>query len=302
MPEHLLQSPPSRSALMLRAAARAIPGAPRLGAAAASDDPFETTLVLAPRAADRDRLARYARVCGFDVSDALPPTYPHVLAFELQLTLLSHPAFPLPTPGLVHIANRIERRRRIGAGEPLELRVWLEPIRSHPRGVSVTIRTEARVDGGAVWMQSSTMLHRGQPDPEATAPPGPPPTGALPAGARWRLPDDLGRRYGAVSGDRNPIHLHPLTAKPFGFSRSLAHGMWTQARCLAALGPELPDAVTIDVAFRRPLLLPAVVSFAEAEADGAIAFGVRDADDATPHLDGVARQSSVGGSGSAAAS
>jgi hypothetical protein len=311
MPERAIESPPRLLPLLLRAGADAIPGLPRLPAGGASEgDPFETTLVLAAQAPDRDRLARYDRVCALNVSDALPLTYPHVLAFGLQMTLLAHPAFPLPAAGLVHIANRIERRRRIDAGESLELRVWLEPIEPHPRGRSVTIATEARADGETVWSEWSTMLHRGEPAPGATAtptappglatappgppptaPPGPPPTAELPATARWRLPGDLGRRYAAVSGDRNPIHLHPLTAKAFGFPRPLAHGMWTIARCVAALGPELDDAVTVQVAFRRPLLLPAVVSFAEAEAgDGALAFGVRDAADGTPHLDGLARQ------------
>ena len=53
---------------------------------------------------------------------------------------------------------------------------------------------------------------------------------------------DIGRRYGAVSGDRNPIHLYPLTARLFGFRRAIAHGMWTKARCLAALEGRLPEA------------------------------------------------------------
>jgi hypothetical protein len=51
----------------------------------------------------------------------------------------------------------------------------------------------------------------------------------------WRLAGNLGRRYGAVSGDRNPIHLYPVTAKAFGFPTNIAHGMWTKARSLAAL-------------------------------------------------------------------
>ena len=63
-------------------------------------------------------------------------------------------------------------------------------------------------------------------------------------GIAWRLPGDLGRRYAAVSGDHNPIHLYPLTAKAFGFPRQIAHGMWSKARCLAALEGRLPDAVT----------------------------------------------------------
>ena len=110
-------------------------------------------------------------------------TYPHVLAFGLQMTLLAHPAFPLPAAGLVHIANRIERRRRIDAGEALELRVALAPIEPHPRGASFVIRTEVRSGAETVWVQRSTMLHRGEPQRGATAPPGPPPTADLAARA-----------------------------------------------------------------------------------------------------------------------
>ncbi len=62
--------------------------------------------------------------------------------------------------------------------------------------------------------------------------------------------------------------------------------MWTLARCLAALGPELPESFTAEVAFKRPILLPATVTFAEAPST-ALAFGVRDAGDDTPHLDGL---------------
>ena len=79
--------------------------------------------------------------------------------------------------------------------------------------------------------------------------------------AEWKLGGDLGRRYAAVSGDRNPIHMHALTAKPLGFPAAIAHGMWTKARCLAALEPRLPDSFTAEVAFRRPILLPGRVEF-----------------------------------------
>jgi acyl dehydratase len=109
----------------------------------------------------------------------------------------------------------------------------------------------------------------------------------LPATATWKLPGDLGRQYAGVSGDRNPIHMHPLSAKLFGFPTAIAHGMWTKARCLSALGPRLDDKFTAEVAFRKPILLPATVKFAEKLSDGAIRFGVRDARKGTPHLDGL---------------
>ena len=111
---------------------------------------------------------------------------------------------------------------------------------------------------------------------------------APPLSAQWRLPGDLGRRYAAISGDRNPIHMHDLPAKLLGFPRTIAHGMWTKARCLAALQNRLSDAFAVEARFRRPVLLPSTVTFgsAEDEDDGAIRFAVRAARDGAPHLDG----------------
>lgn len=36
-------------------------------------------------AVDTDKLDAYRKVCGFEESSLLPPTYPHVLAFPLQI-------------------------------------------------------------------------------------------------------------------------------------------------------------------------------------------------------------------------
>jgi acyl dehydratase len=97
------------------------------------------------------------------------------------------------------------------------------------------------------------------------------------------VPEDIGRRYGAVSGDRNPIHLHGWSAKLFGMPRPIAHGMWLKARCLAELEPTLPDAFSVAVRFKLPLFLPAQVAFGRT--DGA--FEVRDASSGKPHLGGT---------------
>jgi hypothetical protein len=285
-----LHAPPAVVPLLARAALGSLPLGSRL-VREGEGDPLNTTLALDDVAVDRDRVARYVRVCGGDLSDALPATYPHVLAFGLQLALLTDPSFPLPAIGLIHTANRIEQRRSLRASERLSLRVSLDPITPHPRGQSFTIRTEARCADEPVWTEWSTMLHRGDGDGDESVPatPSPPSAAALARSAEWRLPGDLGRRYAAVSGDRNPIHLHALTARLLGFRRPIVHGMWTIARCLAALGPELPESFQAEVAFKRPILLPATVSFAEAAtADGAwLPFGVRASDDGTPHLDGL---------------
>ena len=98
-----------------------------------------------------------------------------------------------------------------------------------------------------------------------------------------------GRRYAAVSGDHNPIHLYPLTAKALGFPRQIAHGMWTKARGLAALENRLPDAVSVEVAFKKPILLPGTVTFgARTHRRPARALARSALRDGAPHLLGRA--------------
>lgn len=209
---------------------------------------------------DRTHLAAYAQVCGFRFSDALPPTYPHVLAFALQIELMAGRSFPLPLPGLVHVANTITVHRRVDAAERLQLAVHAERFVGHPKGAQVDLVAAVDVDGERVWDGRSTYLARGAhaPEPGEQSPP-PPEIADGPPSAVWRVDGDTGRRYAAVSGDVNPIHLYPLSAKAFGFPRAIAHGMWTAARSLAALEGRLPDALTHTVAFGRPLLLPSTV-------------------------------------------
>jgi acyl dehydratase len=287
-----LQSPPSVLPLYARAAAPLVPGASLLPFVPGGGGEIpEIELELAAVRAEPEALAAYAKVCGFALRDHLPPTYPHLLAFPLQMAVMADGSFPFGAVGLVHLENRIVQHRRIAAGEELTLRVRPTALRPHPKGRTFTLLTEALAGGEPVWEEVSTMLRRGKSDPDAKPEPAFEPLPAdAPAGAEWRLGGDLGRRYAAVSGDRNPIHLHSLAAKPLGFPGAIAHGMWTKARCLAALETRLPDAFAVEVRFRKPILLPARVEFASAEtAPEEIGFAVRDARKGTPHLDGRIR-------------
>ncbi len=289
--ERRLSHPPSTAALFARAGAAMVPGASRLPFVAGGGGTVpDLALTLADVTIDRDRLAAYDRVCSFGLSDTVPATYPHVLVFDLHLALMTDGSFPFPAIGLVHIGNRIVQHRPIDARERLTLRAWATAAVPHPRGVQFSIHSEARAGDELVWEEISTNLRRGHDNSAAAAPSAPPSSEALPATATWRCKDDLGRRYGAVAGDLNPIHLHPLTARLFGFKSAIAHGMWTKARCLAALGPELPPSFTVEVAFKRPIPLPSTVSFAEALRPGKIQIGVRDAKGRS-HLDGLVTMS-----------
>ncbi|MGZ4185052.1 MAG: MaoC family dehydratase [Solirubrobacteraceae bacterium] len=287
MSERKLSGSPSMTTLFARAGAAAIPGAGKLPFfSGGGGDVPDVALILDDVQIDPERLAAFDRVCGYSLSDDVPAAYVHVLAFPLQLKLMTDGSFPLPAIGLVHIANKFSQHRTVGIGERLSLRVWATELGPHPRGTQFTLRSQARVGDELVWEEWATNLRRGGNGKQGKAP-DVASTEDLPATATWELPGDLGRQYAGVSGDRNPIHMHPLSAKLFGFPTAIAHGMWTKARCLAALGPRLDDNFTVEVAFRKPIMLPATVKFAEEAREGAIRFGVRDARKGTPHLDGL---------------
>jgi len=265
----------------------------------------DTVLTRSKMEVDRAHLAGYARVCGFGFTDMLPLTYPHLLAFGLQVELMAARSFPLPLPGLVHIANTITAHRRIEASEPLEMRVHAERLIPHPKGAQVDLVGRIDAGGQEVWTGRSTYLARGARTPDANPPTvnavrhedsatGPADTGRAatigtdgPPVAVWRVDAGTGRRYASVSGDVNPIHLHPLTAKAFGFPRAIAHGMWTAARALAALEGRIPDAARYDVTFGRPVLLPSTVELRTREDSDGWHVDVRSGEH--PHLSAVVR-------------
>ena len=240
---------------------------------------------------DPAHLVAYARVCGLPLNDVLPVTYPHMLTFPLQMALMTDRSFPLALPGLVHVRNRIDVLRAIRSDEELDLEVWAENYAQHRSGAAVDLRATASVGGQEVWRSTSTYLARG-----AKAPEGAPEADIEVAvgdlerpAATWRIPDDAGRRYAKVSGDVNPIHLSGLTAKAFGFKRAIAHGMWVKARVLGALSGRLPDDLSIDVSFRKPLFLPSTVTLSTAQAGGGWDVAVRNAASGTEHVVGTIR-------------
>ena len=246
--------------------------------------------------AHQEVLARYREVCGFNADGFLPLPYPQVLAAPLHLALLNRPEFPYRLLGMIHVRNHIQQWRRLEEGTPLRVRVWLEGQREVRQGRELELHTEVEADGRLAWRALTTMLRRLPSASERSREERPREVPATDAEdspfthsppSRWAVPENTGRRYARASGDYNPIHLHALTARAFGFPRAIAHGMWTVSRCVAELGEEAEaPALTLTSEFRRPLLLPSRVVFQTAAlVGGGIAYRVK-AEDGTPHVRG----------------
>jgi acyl dehydratase len=269
-----LQAPPRLAALYAKALL------PHGGAGGTLPD---TEYVRTGVGIDPAHLAAYNRVCEFRLTDELPATYPHLLAFPLQMTLMTQRNFPFPLLGMVHVANRITQHRPMRLGEAYTVRVRAKNLRPHEKGRQFDVLSELSTADAVVWAEVSTYLRRGGGSGSSPGKQLAPPS----ANAIWRVPGDIGRRYAEVSGDRNPIHLHPLTARLFSFPSAIAHGMWTKARTLAAFEGRLPDAYTVDVRFKLPVLLPAKVAFTSWPTDEGWAFEVWNAKKPKPHLEGT---------------
>jgi acyl dehydratase len=217
------------------------------------------------------KLAKFNELTSWQRHQHLPPTFIHLLAFPLQMSLVLEEAFPFALMGLIHIENMVQQLRPVYVNETLNLTCYLSDLMSHRRGWQFKMNTEAYVGQEMVWRSTSTSLVK---QSSAVTNDKPPHIAkvASPKGLveEWNLPTSLGRSYAKVSGDFNPIHLYALTAKLLGFERHIVHGMWSKARVMSALSNNLPDTYEVKVKFKRPVLLPTQVVFSNQpdESDG----------------------------------
>src|SRR4051812_7186541 len=249
---------------------------------------------LAQVSIDRKHLASYAEICGAAAGATLPIAYPHVLAMPLHLAMLGAEAFPVKLFGLVHVQNRIAMREPLSVDEPAEIRAWLEGHRETERGQEFDLHTEYVVQGAPLWDETCTFLARrrapaGAPRPSMAARSAEgAPDGVAVKSSSFRAPAGLGRRYGFISGDVNPIHMSDLSARAFGFPRAIAHGMWSLARAASDFdAAQFNGGCELSVNFKLPIFLPSWLTLQRWVVENGSEFALRDAQGEKPHLTGT---------------
>jgi acyl dehydratase len=237
---------------------------------------------------DAAHIAAYAKVCGYSDTQGVPIIYPQMLTFPLMMAFFASPECPWPGMGTVHLANRIQQHAVLKAGDDLRVEVATGDLVAHEKGQVFNMEMRILRGDELVWDATQTLLRIGVKDPAGTKF-----ISALNADlplsrqADIRAASDIGRRYGKVSGDMNPIHLSALSAKLFGFRAAIAHGLWTKARALAQLMPPYPVAqASVNVEFKTPLFLPATASLWATHSELSTAFEVRNQKGDKPHLRG----------------
>jgi acyl dehydratase len=221
------------------------------------------------RLAEKDA-RRYAAMCGF--GEAVPVTFPHMLAMPLHLQIFACRAFPLRPMGLIHLANQIEPLVGLRPGMLLDIGVSARNYQRTDAGITFDMATEIASDGRPVWRETCVFLTRWpeSADRPASRPPRPPkaPKDAAVL-AEFEVTRGTARDYAWVSKDFNPIHLSDRAARFFGLRGSISHGMWSLARTLSqGPAPTFRDGIRIETQFLTPVQIPARVAIKEWSAEG----------------------------------
>src|SRR3978361_1191875 len=154
-----LTAPPS---LPLLYATSLVPGLPSWAGGSTPSGLPDLEVTLNDYGVSSSELADYDRVCGLRLSDHLPITYLHVLAFPLSMQLMTDKSFPYPLVGLVHLAQRMTLHRPVSLGEKLSFRVRTDRLRTHKKGMLFDVLAEVRVGDELVDEGESTYLRPGK--------------------------------------------------------------------------------------------------------------------------------------------
>ena len=225
---------------------------------------------------DLAHVRRYRAAFGFE-GEAVPLTFLYLIAQRAQLaTMLDRPA-PFRIPGLIHVENALVMHGPVDPARPLAITTKLALQPPAPNGaIHCLLETQAFDGERLAFVCSSDYLVKRGGKSGGGASPRTEPLEGKPLG-RWTLARDAGRRYAALSGDWNPIHLWAWSARLMGMRTPIIHGAHTLAQACALLEKEAGRRVTsVWCRFRSPVPLGAEVSLIETNALGEFAALCKD--------------------------
>lgn len=220
------------------------------------------------------------------------PNYMQTLSLPMQLDMMVDSSFPFKPLGLVHMANQIQVNCLPEQNQSVDVYTYFGDVYFHRKGWLFEVLTQVHAtdfvvkknDIGesapqAMLIGKSYYLARAKHEPQDIQSL----AQQYSSGPNWiaaqkidlanaglaqqnnvyntkmRFDENIGRRYARISGDYNPIHLHPLTAKLLGFKKAIAHGMYSKALVLSNIAKVVPfyqQGFTINTVFIQPILLP----------------------------------------------
>lgn len=206
------------------------------------------------------------------------PNYAQTLTLPMQLNMMVNKGFPFSPMGLVHLANQITVHSLPEQSDSLQLLTRFGRVYIHPKGWLFEVFTFAsstqfkqglrpQIKATSYYLArvkhasgiDTNAAHRapqwivGSASAEASKTPPKKESNTLDFSA------SIGRQYAKVSGDYNPIHLHQVSAKLFGFKKAIAHGMYSKALAISNIAQHeefYTDRFEINTIFKQAIGLP----------------------------------------------
>lgn len=256
-------------------------------------------------------VAQYKTVCSNEKDDkdetkkdnngTVPLCFPDCLFMYNFLLLVCKPSFKLSPLGLIHVGQTIKKHGNLQQllEGPCAIEARTSAYRVVSRGVEVdiSVRVIAASDL-CVWSGVATLLSRSQ---HVQSSSGSSSRQQQTVDSDWVSQDkvssqqieaaaDTGVKYAGVSGDWNPHHLYPWTARLLGYRAPIAHGLWTLAKAVALLTDDTEDSsrfTEVECRFKRPLFLPGTAVLQHYKDGNKIQFRVVDSKTQAPHLVGA---------------
>ncbi|HEX7899445.1 MAG TPA: SDR family NAD(P)-dependent oxidoreductase [Planctomycetota bacterium] len=212
-----------------------------------------------------ERMAAYNEVVG----DPDSPIFPVTLIKEPFTKFFSDPDFTGDFTRMVHGEQVFVFHKPLKALDLLSVRGRVLSIEDKGSGQLLNFGTKVYCEGELRVEMESRLFFRGDAKAAAGEKAAPPARPAPDKTFDTMTFADLPKRYAAVSGDDNPIHLDEALAKSVGFKGVILHGLCTLAR----VAKQLPRPLhRLEVRFNKPVYPGETLRTSLWSSDGGLAF------------------------------
>ena len=183
-----------------------------------------------------EHIERYARATNDENERYLsgdvvaPPVFPVVAAFDSFMKSATDEELGADLLRLVHGAEEHVLYRPLRPGDVLTVHPVLESVEQKETGETFTAKATLNdASGEPVAEVRGTMFIRGTGSGKRSGAPAEDAPRDVVYEESTKVDEDQTRRYAEASGDHNPIHLDPDTARMAGLPDVILHGMCTMA-------------------------------------------------------------------------
>ena len=219
---------------------------------------YEDSQVFVIESGIKESLSAYQKFFAFDTHKNIPSSWLYLPAQKAHIQMMLEDSFPLPVPGLVHTSNSIKMENEISLDLPLEIEaaVKIEERKNDSLAAIFNLNfkqngtLKASCESVNYWINKSAPRKK-EVREEHTQ------DVYDRQNELWHFQQNLSNDYAKISGDYNPIHLHALFGKLFGFKGKVLHGWCSTSKIISLFESEFESKInSFQVKFIKPFILP----------------------------------------------